>query len=366
MGLVCNFGAGPAMLPREVMQIAQQEFFDWRDCGMSVMEISHRHPLFADMANNMEKDLRELLTIPDNYKVLFLHGGATSQFAMVPLNLKAGKKSADYFHTGTWSGKAIDEAKRFIGINSIGHSIGQSKASEFTVPEPDSWVLDEDAAYVYYVDNETIHGIQFNAIPDVGDRPLVVDMTSSLLSKCFDVSRYGLVFAAAQKNVGLSGMTVVIIREDLIGYADRHIPSMYDYATHAKHSSMFNTPATYSWYISALVLQWVKQQGGVKVMQERSKIRSDKLYQVIDNSKLYDNYVAAKYRSTVNVPFVLRDDALNEKFLSQAQACKLFALKGHRSVGGMRASMYNSMPIEAVDTLVDFMRNFELDNACVG
>lgn len=361
MELVYNFGAGPAMLPREVMQIAHQDFLDWCDCGMSVMEISHRNDAFVAMAQGMEKDFRELLAIPNDYKVLFLHGGASSQFAMVPLNLKADKKSADYFHTGTWSGKAINEAKRFIKVNSI----SQSKQQGFTVPEPDSWLLDEHAAYVYYADNETIHGIQFCDIPNVGDIPLVADMTSSLLSKCFDISRYGVVFASAQKNVGLSGMTVVIIREDLIGYADQRIPSMYDYAIHAKHNSMFNTPAIYSWYISALVLQWVKKQGGVNVMEERSKIRSSKLYQVIDNSRLYNNSVALKYRSTVNVPFTLRDDALNEKFIREAQACKLVALKGHRIVGGMRASMYNAMPIEAVDVLVDFMQNFELDNASV-
>lgn len=361
MELVYNFGAGPAMLPREVMQTAQQEFLDWHDFGMSVMEMSHRNDAFVSMAQNMEKDLRELLAIPNNYKVLFLHGGASSQFAMVPLNLKADKKSADYFHTGAWSGKAINEAKRFIKVNSI----GQSNTQGFTIPEPDSWMLDPHAAYVYYADNETIHGIQFHEVPNVGDAPLVADMTSSLLSKCFDMSRFGVVFAAAQKNIGLSGMTVVIVREDLIGYAEQNIPSLYDYAVHVEHHSMFNTPATYSWYISGLVLQWVKQQGGVKVMQERSKMRAGKLYETIDNSKLYNNCVVPEYRSTMNVPFVLRDDALNEKFIREAEACKLISLKGHRSVGGMRASMYNSMPMEAVDTLVGFMQNFELDNACV-
>lgn len=357
-GLVYNFGAGPAMLPREVMQLARAEFLDWHGRGMSVMEMSHRSDEFMSIAAQTEADFREILAIPDNYKLLFLQGGASSQFAMVPLNLLAGKNSADYFHTGIWSGKAIEEAERFCKVNVIADEDGLFR----TVPDHDTWTLNPDAAYVYYTDNETISGVEFPGIPDVGDVPLVTDMTSNILSRSLDVSRYGAIFAGAQKNIGPSGLVVVIVREDLLGYAPKHIPSMYDYAIQAKNASMYNTPPTYSWYISGLVLKWVKEQGGLEAMEKMSQIKSGKLYQAIDDSGFYDNPINPKFRSKMNVPFTLIDEALNEKFIIEANAHGLVSLLGHRSVGGMRASIYNAMPEEGVDALITFMQEFERAN----
>ncbi len=358
-GLVYNFGAGPAMLPREVMQLARAEFLDWHGAGMSVMEMSHRTDEFMSIATQTEADFRELLAIPENYKVLFLQGGASSQFAMVPLNLLAGKNAADYFHTGMWSGKAIKEAERFCKVNVIAD---ENNDDLLSVPEAETWSLDPDAAYVYYADNETISGVQFPAIPDVADVPLVTDMTSSLLSKPLDISRYGVIFAGAQKNIGPSGLVIIIVREDLLGHAPKHIPSMYDYAIQSKNDSMYNTPPTYSWYMSGLVLKWIKEQGGLEAMEKMSHVRSDSLYQAIDESDFYNNSVAARYRSRMNVPFTLINDSLNEKFASEAKDHGLVALKGHRSVGGMRASMYNAMPEEGVDALITFMQEFERTN----
>lgn len=357
-GLLYNFGAGPAMLPREVMQRARAEFLDWHGTGMSVMEMSHRSDEFLTIAAQTEADFREVLAIPENYKVLFLQGGASSQFAMVPLNLLAGKKTADYFHTGIWSGKALKEAERFCKVNVI----ADENNAMLSVPEPEIWSLDPDAAYVYYTDNETISGVQFSSIPDVGDVSLVVDMTSNLLSRPIDVSRYGVIFASAQKNIGPSGMVIVIVREDLIGHAPKHIPSMYDYAIQAKNDSMYNTPPTYSWYMSGLVLKWIKEQGGLQAMEKMSHARSDSLYQLVDESDFYNNPVDEKYRSMMNVTFTLIDESLNEKFTSEAKDHGLVALEGHRSVGGMRASMYNAMPEEGVDALITFMQEFERTN----
>jgi phosphoserine aminotransferase len=357
-GLVYNFGAGPAMLPREVMQLARAELLDWHGTGMSVMEMSHRTDEFMSIAAETEADFRELLVIPENYKVLFLQGGASSQFAMVPLNLLAGKNKADYFHTGIWSGKALKEAERFCKVNVI----ADENNAMLSVPETETWSLDPDAAYVYYTDNETISGVQFPAIPDVGDVPLVTDMTSNLLSKPLDISSYGVIFAGAQKNIGPSGLVIVIVREDLLGGAPKHIPSMYDYAIQATNDSMYNTPPTYSWYMSGLVLKWIKGQGGLQAMEKMSHIRSDNLYQAIDESDFYNNPVAARYRSRMNVPFTLIDDSLNEKFASEAKDHGLVALEGHRSFGGMRASMYNAMPEEGVDALITFMQEFERTN----
>ncbi len=357
-GSVYNFGAGPAMLPREVMDLAQAEFLDWHGCGISVMEMSHRSDAFMSIATQTEADFREVLAIPDNYKLLFLQGGASSQFAMVPLNLLAGKSSADYFHTGIWSGKAIGEAERFCKVNVIADEDGLFR----TVPDSDTWTLNHGAAYVYYTDNETINGVQFPDIPDVGDVPLVTDMTSSILSSPLDVSRYGVIFAGAQKNIGPSGLVVVIVREDLLGYAPKHIPSMSDYSIQAKNESMYNTPPTYSWYVSGLVLKWIKEQGGLEFMERMSRIKSGKLYQVIDDSGFYSNPVNPKFRSKINVPFTLADGTLDGKYISEANAHGLLALSGHRSVGGMRASIYNAMPEEGVDTLIAFMQEFERVN----
>ena len=357
-GLVYNFGAGPAMLPREIMQLARAEFLDWHGTGMSLMEMSHRSDEFMSIATQTEADFREILDIPDNYKVLFLQGGASSQFAMVPLNLLADKNTADYFHTGIWSGKAVKEAERFCKVNVIAEEDGQV----MSIPEQKTWSLNLDAAYVYYTDNETISGVEFPSIPEVGDVPLVADMTSNLLSRPLNVSRYGVIFAGAQKNIGPSGLVIVIVREDLIGHAPKHIPSMYDYAVQAKNDSMINTPPTFSWYMSGLVLKWVKQQGGLKAMEKLSHIRSGKLYQAIDESDFYHNPVDPRYRSNMNVTFTLFDDSLDEKFVSEAKDHGLVALKGHRSVGGMRASMYNAMPEEGVDALIAFMQEFERSN----
>ena len=357
-GLVYNFGAGPAMLPREVMQLARAEFLDWHGTGMSLMEMGHRSDEFMSIAAQTEADLREILDIPDNYKVLFLQGGASSQFAMVPLNLLMDKKSADYFHTGIWSGKAVIEAERFCKVNVIVEEGGQV----MSIPEQKTWSLNLDAAYVYYTDNETISGVEFPFIPEVGDVPLVADMTSNLLSRPLNVSRYGVIFAGAQKNIGPSGLVIVIVREDLLGHAPKHIPSMYDYAVQAKNDSMVNTPPTYSWYMSGLVLKWVKQQGGLKAMEKLSHIRSGKLYQVIDESDFYHNPVNPRYRSNMNVPFTLFDDSVDEKFVNEAKDHGLVGLEGHRSVGGMRASMYNAMPEEGVDALITFMQEFERSN----
>jgi phosphoserine aminotransferase len=306
-GRACNFGAGPAMLPTEVMMQVQTELMDWQGSGMSVMEISHRSEAFMTIAEQAEADLRELLQIPGNYKVLFLQGGATSQFAMVPLNLLRGKTSADYLHTGMWSEKAMKEARRYCNVN-IALSIENNGFTSIT--HSDSWILNSDAAYVYYTGNETVHGVEFQSIPEVGDVPLVTDMTSNLLSRPLDVSRFGVIFAGAQKNLGPSGLVVVIVREDLIGHAGESIPSMYDYAIHAREHSMFNTPPTFAWYVTGLVLQWAKRAGGIKEMERRAIRRSEKLYQFIDTSGFYHNPVAVDCRSRMNVPLLLANEGL--------------------------------------------------------
>lgn len=353
---IYNFGAGPAMLPVEVMQQARAEFTDWHGKGISVMEMSHRSDDFISIAEQAERDLRELLLIPGHYKVLFLQGGATSQFAMAPLNLLRDKKTADYLHTGLWSGKAIKEARRFCEVN-IALS---SENNGFTsIPPADSWHLNPDAAYVYYTDNETVHGVEFHNFPETGHVLLVSDMTSNLLSRPVDFSHYGMVFAGAQKNLGPAGLVVVIIREDLIGHAASNVPSMYDYAVHLREHSMFNTPPTYSWYMAGLVLNWVRQQGGVKEMERRAGQKSGKLYRFIDNSDFYHNPVAKDCRSRMNIPFTLADDTLDSRFIAGANSNGLLALAGHRAVGGMRASIYNAMPEEGVDVLIDFMSSFE-------
>ena len=353
---IYNFGAGPAMLPFEVMQQAQSEFIDWHGKGLSVMEMSHRSEDFISIAEHAESDLRELLRIPDHYKVLFLQGGATSQFAMVPLNLLQDKNTADYVHTGLWSGKALKEAGRFCKVN-VAVSIEQNGFC--SIPDAGSWTLNPASAYVYYTDNETVHGVEFHHIPETGNVPLVSDMTSNLLSRPVDFSRYGIVFAGAQKNLGPAGLVVVIIREDLIGHAGGKVPAMYDYAVHLKEHSMYNTPPTYSWYIAGLVLQWVKAQGGVPEMERRAMKKSGKLYRFIDNSDFYHNPVAQDCRSRMNIPFTLEDETLNPRFISEANASGLLALAGHRAVGGMRASIYNAMPAEGVDALIGFMAGFE-------
>jgi len=355
-GDVYNFGAGPAMLPAAVMQRARDEFIDWRGTGVSVMELGHRTKEFIAIAEQAEVDLRDLLKIPTNFTVLFMQGGATSQFSMVPLNLTAAGDSVDYLHTGLWSGKAKDEAGRYCQVNVA----ASSEDTGFTlIPATDRWQLDPQARYVYFTDNETVHGVEFQLTPDTGDVPLVADMTSNILSRPIDFSRYGLIFAGAQKNLGPAGLTVVIVREDLLDQARVDTPCLYNYAFNAKSQSMANTPPTYIWYMAGLVLQWVKAEGGIPVMEQRARLRSAKLYRAIDASGFYHNPVAPDARSRMNIPFSLTDDSLNETFLKEAMEHGLLALAGHRSVGGMRASLYNAMPETGVDKLIEFLTSFE-------
>ncbi|MFQ5344903.1 MAG: 3-phosphoserine/phosphohydroxythreonine transaminase [Mariprofundus sp.] len=351
-----NFSAGPAMLPTAVMQRAQQEMLDWNGSGMSVMEMSHRGKEYMSIAAKAEKDLRDVMDIPDNYKVLFLQGGASSQFAMIPLNLLGDKQSADYLNTGMWSKKAIAEAKRFCTVNIAADT---SDNGFTTVPMQADLKLNPDAAYVHYTPNETIGGVEFDYIPDTGDVPLVADMSSTILSRPIDVSRFAMIYAGAQKNIGPAGLTIVIIREDLLGKAAANTPAMFNYEIHASNGSMYNTPATYSWYMAGLVFEWIKDRGGLEVIGEINKRKADKLYAVIDNSDFYDSPVAKNGRSWMNVPFTLADSGLDAAFLAGAAERGLLTLKGHRSVGGMRASIYNAMPEEGVDALVAWMQEFE-------
>jgi phosphoserine aminotransferase len=355
MSRVYNFSAGPAMLPEPVLARASEELLDWHGSGMSVMEMSHRGKEFVSIAEQAERDLRDLLAIPDNYKVLFLQGGATLQFAMVPMNLMAGNPIADYVNTGQWSKKAIKEAQRFGEINIV----ATAEAEGFTtVPPFEQWRLDPNASYVHYTPNETIGGVEFHWIPETGDVPLVADMSSTILSRPLDVSRYGIIYAGAQKNIGPAGVTVVIVREDLIGHAPVSTPAMLDYKVHAEAGSMSNTPPTYAWYIAGLVFQWLKERGGLEAMAEVNQRKAEKLYAAIDASDFYANPVDPACRSWMNVPFTLADPELDGEFLKQAAAVGLVTLKGHRSVGGMRASIYNAMPEEGVDALIEFMAEF--------
>ncbi|MBI5783710.1 MAG: 3-phosphoserine/phosphohydroxythreonine transaminase [Gammaproteobacteria bacterium] len=356
MTRVFNFSAGPAVLPEEVLKQAQAELLDWHGSGMSVMEMSHRGKEFIAIAEKAEADLRELMNIPANYKVLFLQGGASAQFAMVPMNLLRGKKSADYINTGEWSKKAIKEAKKFGGVNVA----ATSEATNFsTVPPPKDWKLDPDAAYLHYTPNETIGGVEFSFVPQSGNVPLVADMSSTILSRPVDVTKYALIYAGAQKNIGPAGLTIVIVREDLIGNATANTPSMFDYKIHVENGSMYNTPPTYAWYIAGLVFDWLKKKGGLKGMAEINKRKAEKLYAFIDSSGgFYKNPVEKHSRSWMNVPFTLKDAALDEPFLKGTKAAGLVQLKGHRSVGGMRASIYNAMPEAGIDALIVYMQDF--------
>jgi len=360
MSRVYNFSAGPAMLPQEVIETAASELTDWHGSGMSVMEMSHRGKEFMSIAEKAEADLREIMSIPDNYKVLFLQGGASSQFSMVPMNLLRGRKTADYINTGTWSKKAIAEAKRFCEVKVA----ATSEAGNFTTITPESeWALNPDAAYVHYTPNETIQGVEFHTIPDAGTVPLVADMSSTILSRPFDVSKYGCIYAGSQKNIGPAGLTIIIVRDDLMGEELPGTPTMFSYATHAKAGSMYNTPPTYSWYIAGLVFEWIRKKGGLKAMAEINKRKADKLYAAIDKSSFYSNPVDPVCRSWMNVPFILANPDLDGTFLEKARTEGLVTLKGHRSVGGMRASIYNAMPEDGVDALISFMQAFEKEHA---
>lgn len=353
---IFNFSAGPAVLPREVLQIAASEMLDWHGSGQSVMEMSHRGKEYMGIHAQAEQDFRELLNIPSNYKVLFLQGGATQQFAMVPCNLMREKTSVDYVNTGEWSKKAIKEAKLYGKVNVAASS--EDKNFSY-IPPVSSWKLDPNAAYVHICSNETIGGVEFQSPPNVGAVPLVADMSSSFMSRPVDVSKYALIYGGAQKNMGPAGLTMVIIREDLIGHAKAGTASTFDYKTAADNDSMFNTPPTYAIYIAGLVFQWLKKLGGLPAIEARNIAKSKLLYDYLDQSKLFRNPVAHADRSRMNIPFTFASEALDEPFLKGAKDRGLLQLKGHRSVGGMRASIYNAMPIEGVQALVKYLREFE-------
>jgi phosphoserine aminotransferase len=359
MTRVFNFSAGPATLPEPVLRQAAAEMLDWHGSGMSVMEMSHRGPEFIAIHAQAEADLRELMAIPANYKVLFLQGGAIGENAIVPMNLLRGHDSADYVNTGEWSKKSIKEAKKYCRVNIA----ASAEADNFTrVPKQDTWTLDANAAYVHICSNETIGGVEYHWTPDTGRVPLVADMSSNILSRPVDVSRYGLIYGGAQKNIGPAGATIVIVRDDLLGKALPITPSAFDYTIQAENDSMFNTPATYSIYIAGLVFQWVKQQGGLAAMEQHNRKKAAILYDHLDESKFFRNPVAREDRSLMNVPFTLRDPALDDAFLKGAKARGMVQLKGHRSVGGMRASIYNAMPIEGVQALVAYLKDFEREH----
>jgi phosphoserine aminotransferase len=356
MARVYNFSAGPAMLPEEVLARAADEMLDWHGSGMSVMEMSHRGAEFVGIAAEAERDLRELLAIPAHYKVLFLQGGATLQFAGVPMNLAAGRGKADYVLSGEWSKKAAKEAQAFCDV----HIAASSEDRRFTcAPAQAEWRVRPDAAYVHYCSNETIGGVEFHWVPETGDVPLVADASSHLLSRPLDVSKFGLIYAGAQKNIGPAGLTIVIVREDLVGRAAKGTPSVMDYAQQAKADSMLNTPATYAIYLAGLVFKWLKRQGGLAAIERRNIAKAKLLYDALDASAFYRNPVERNDRSRMNVPFTLADPRLDEAFLKGAEERGMVQLKGHRSVGGMRASIYNAMPLEGVQALVEYLKEFE-------
>jgi phosphoserine aminotransferase len=356
MTRVFNFSAGPAALPESVLRQAADEMLDWHGSGMSVMEMSHRGKEFISIHAEAEALLRELMGVPANYKVLFMQGGAMAENAIVPMNMLRGKPGADYINTGEWSKKSIKEAKKYAKVNVA----ASAEASNFTcIPKRDTWQLDPNAAYVHICSNETIGGVEYHFTPDVGDVPLVADMSSSIMSRPVDVSKYGLIYGGAQKNIGPAGLTIVIVRDDLIGQALPITPSAFDYKQQADNDSMLNTPPTYGIYIAGLVFKWIKAQGGLAGIEVHNRAKAALLYDHIDASAVFSSPVAREDRSLMNVPFKLRDESLDEAFLKGAQARSMLQLKGHRSVGGMRASIYNAMPVEGVKALVAYMKEFE-------
>ncbi|WP_352337512.1 3-phosphoserine/phosphohydroxythreonine transaminase [Psychrobacter sp. 16-MNA-CIBAN-0192] len=354
-----NFCAGPATIPTPVLERAQQELLDWEGRGLSIMEMSHRSTDYVEVTQKAETKLRALMEIPDNYKVLFLQGGASLQFSAIPLNLLNGGH-ADYLTTGAWSGKAVKEAQRYaaLGLGEI-NVVATGKESNFTdVPVQSEWNISADAAYFHYCANETIHGLQIFEPPQV-DAPIIVDMSSCILSQPIDVSKFGMIYAGAQKNIGPAGLVIVIIREDLLGRANDWCPMLLNYEHQVDKESMSNTPATYSWYLAGLVFDWLEEQGGIAAIGKINQQKAALLYDTIDNSAFYNNPVAPKHRSIMNVPFTLADSSLDKVFLEESEQAGLLNLKGHRDVGGMRASIYNAVPIEWVQLLVDFMKGFE-------
>jgi phosphoserine aminotransferase len=357
---VHNFAAGPATLPLEVLEQARDEMLDWKSSGMSVMEVSHRSKPFVALAQAAEADLRELMAIPANYKVLFLQGGATGQFAAIPLNLTHGAEAvADFINTGAWSKKAISEAKKYCRVNVVAD---EAASNYSTVPEASALRVTPGAAYLHYTPNETIGGVEFPYVPAPGDVPVVADMSSTILSRPIDVSRFGLIYAGAQKNIGPAGICVVIVRDDLVGHARPGTPTIWDYDAMAKDGSMLNTPPTFGLYFAGLVFKWLKRQGGIAAVGERNRAKAEKLYRAIDESGYYRNPVAKNCRSWMNVPFTIPNPDLEKTFVAEAAAAGLTNLEGHRSVGGMRASIYNAMSLQGVEALIAFMQDFQRRN----
>ena len=359
MPRVYNFSAGPATLPLEVLQKAQKELVDYHGTGMSVMEMSHRSPEYLEIFNGAKDKLKSLMSVPDNYEILFLHGGASSQFAMVPLNLFSKSKKADYINTGAWSKKAIVEAKRYGTVNVVASS--DDKTFSY-IPDVTSNMFDPEADYVHITSNNTIYGTTFPELPPVGNVPLVADMSSNILAQVYNVNDFGLIYAGAQKNIGPAGVAIVIIKKDLAGKALGITPNMFNYQTHIDNGSMFNTPPTFAIYMAGLVFEWLLEKGGVAAMQKINEEKAGWLYDFLDNSSMFSGTADVASRSTMNVPFVTTSEEMDAKFIKEAAAIGLKTLKGHRSVGGMRASIYNAMPPEGVKALVDFMKAFELNN----
>lgn len=358
-GRVYNFSAGPSMLPLSVMEQAAADLINYKGCGMSVMEMSHRSKDFVEIIETAEQDLRDLMNIPNNYKVLFLQGGGSLQFSMIPMNLFRNTKKADFIVTGTWAKKAAKEAAKYGQANIL----ASSEDSTFTyIPEVSPEKFTKDADYFYITYNNTIYGTRYTSLPDTGDVPLVSDLSSMILSEEVDITRFGLVFAGAQKNVGPAGVTIVIIREDLIGYAASDVPTMLNYKIHAGNKSLYNTPPCFAIYIAGLTFKWIKEQGGVASLQQKNEEKAALLYKAIDESSMFRCPVADKDRSLMNVVFVTGDENLDRKFIAEAKAEGLVNLGGHRSVGGMRASIYNAMPLEGVKALISFMQEFEQRN----
>lgn len=356
---VFNFSPGPAALPLEVLEEARDQMLDWQGGGMSVMEVSHRGKAFMDMAAAAEFDLRELMGVPANYKVLFMQGGASAQFALVPLNLAAPESTTDYVNTGHWSLKGITEARNYTRVHVAGDAGGQY----LRVPPQSELRLSDDAAYFHYTPNETISGVEFGYVPATNAVPLVADMSSSILSRPIDVGQFGLIYAGAQKNIGPSGLVIVIVRDDLLGHARKGTPLVFNYQAVADEHSLLNTPPTFSWYMSALVFKWLKRNGGLVAMGERNRLKAETLYAAIDSSSFYNNWVSTDSRSRMNVTFTLAKPERDAVFLAEAAAAGLQNLKGHRLLGGMRASLYNAMPLAGVEALIAFMREFERKHA---
>ncbi|MFT5542357.1 MAG: phosphoserine aminotransferase [Glaciecola sp.] len=359
---IFNFSAGPAMLPKEVMQQAQEELVNWQGLGTSVMEVSHRGKPFIEVAEQAESDLRELLNIPHNYSVLFMHGGGRGQFSAVPLNISQPNDLSQHLVTGQWSISAEQEAQKYTRTKIVAKT--KQHNGKIYVPKQDEWSISENAGYFHYCTNETVEGIEIDWVPksSSGNIPIVADMSSNILSKPLNIDDYGIIYAGAQKNIGPSGLSVVVVRNDLIGSQRKETPAIFDYQLQAESGSMYNTPPTFSWYLAGLVFRWLKRQGGLDAIASLNAQKSETLYKQIDASGFYQNNVEDEYRSKMNVTFQLTDETLNSLFLEQASENGLVALKGHRAVGGMRASIYNAMPLEGAIALADFMKEFERKN----